>query len=95
MAERLSKEERQAQRERQPAEPLREDATEPRSPEPHHALNNPADEPDPTEYPDPYDRRPDPKGPDQDHPGGPSTSEPHPPRDYDELKPVKGDREDR
>jgi hypothetical protein len=23
-----------------------------------------------------------------------STSEPHPPRNYDDLKPVKGDRED-
>jgi hypothetical protein len=29
--------------------------------EPHHALNNPVGEPDPTEYPDPYERRPDPR----------------------------------
>lgn len=24
----------------------------------HHALNQPASDPDPTEWPDPYDRRP-------------------------------------
>ena len=63
-------------------------------PEPHHTLNNPANEPDPTEYPDPYERRPDPRGPEHEGPAAPSTSEPHPPRNYDELKPVKGDRED-
>jgi hypothetical protein len=62
--------------------------------EPHHALNNPAEEPDPTEFPDPYERRPDPRGPDSEGPAAPSTSEPHPPQSYDELKPVKGDRED-
>jgi hypothetical protein len=51
-----------------------------KDPEPHHALNNPVGEPDPTEYPDPYEQRPDPKG--EDHPptGGGSTSEPHPER---------------
>ena len=27
--------------------------------EPHHALNNPATDPDPTEWPDPYDKRED------------------------------------
>lgn len=31
--------------------------------DPHHALNNPVAEPDPTEYPDPYERRPDPRDP--------------------------------
>ena len=31
--------------------------------EPHHEINRPATEPDPTEYPDPYDRRPDPRDP--------------------------------
>jgi hypothetical protein len=93
MDERQARRERQAQREEEPAKPLRPDAADPRSPEPHDALANPAEEPDPTEYPDPYDRRPDPKGPDEDGPTGPSTSEPHPPRNYDELKPVKGDRE--
>src|SRR5437763_13428726 len=29
--------------------------------EPHHALNNPADRPDPTEWPDPYEQREDPR----------------------------------
>src|SRR5947207_14077663 len=29
----------------------------------HHALNNPVGEPDPTEWPDPYERRPDPRFP--------------------------------
>jgi hypothetical protein len=29
----------------------------------HHALNQPASDPDPTEWPDPYDKRPDPRGP--------------------------------
>jgi hypothetical protein len=29
--------------------------------EPHHALNNPATDPDPTEWPDPYDKREDPE----------------------------------
>jgi hypothetical protein len=45
--------------------------------DPHHALNNPVvDDPDPTEYPDPYDTREDPL--DESHPqtGAESTSEP-------------------
>ncbi len=29
----------------------------------HHALNEPAVDPDPTEWPDPYDKRPDPRDP--------------------------------
>jgi hypothetical protein len=69
---------------------------EARSPDedPHHPLSNPVDDPDPTEYPDPYEKRPDPKGPEDERAeGGPSTSEPHPPRNYDDLKPTKGDRE--
>ena len=55
--------------------------------DPHHELNNPADDPDPTEWPDPYDRRPDPRDPapddepfgDESHTptGATSTSEPH------------------
>jgi hypothetical protein len=93
MEKHLTKEERQAQREREPAEPLRPDASDARSDEPHHALENPAEEPDPTEFPDPYERRPDPRE-EGDAPAPPSTSEPHPPHSYDELKPVKGDRED-
>ena len=60
--------------------------------EPHHELGNPARDPDPTEWPDPYEKRPDPKDPpDPDHepfgedphpaPGSTSTSEPHPSQD--------------
>src|SRR3954447_510384 len=53
--------------------------------EPHHALNNPVGEPDPTEWPDPYDQREDPRGPDQGHTptGASSTSEPHPNADLE------------
>ena len=29
----------------------------------HHALNESATDPDPTEWPDPYDKRPDPRDP--------------------------------
>ena len=45
-------------------------------PEPHHALNNPVGEPDETEWPDPYEKRPDPRA--EEHPptGSTSTSEP-------------------
>src|SRR3954470_12555380 len=35
--------------------------------EPHHELSNPAEDPDPTEWPDPYDKRPDPR---MGNPGG-------------------------
>lgn len=33
------------------------------SPDPHHELSNPVGEPDPTEFPDPYEQRPDPRDP--------------------------------
>lgn len=66
--------------------------------EPHHELNNPVGEPDPTEWPDPYERRDDPRdSPDPDGEpfgeephtptGATSTSEPHPSQD-----PEAGDR---
>jgi hypothetical protein len=67
--------------------------------EPHHALNNPVvEDPDPTEWPDPYERRDDPLDPDDpdgepfgEEPhtqaGATSTSEPHPSQD-----PEAGDR---
>jgi hypothetical protein len=66
--------------------------------EPHHALNNPVRDPDPTEWPDPYEKREDPRDPpDPDgepfgegaHPqtGAKSTSDPHPSQD-----PEAGDR---
>jgi hypothetical protein len=66
--------------------------------EPHHALNNPIVDPDETEYPDPFEKRDDPRDPvdpdgmafgDEPHPptGAGSTSEPHPGQD-----PEAGDR---
>ena len=53
-------------------------------PTPHHSLNNPVGEPDPTEWPDPYDTREDPRdgAPGEHTPtGAESTSEPHPRHD--------------
>jgi hypothetical protein len=66
--------------------------------DPHHELNNPVGEPDPTEWPDPYERRDDPRDPpdpDQQpfgedaHPasGSRSTSEPHPDDDVEAIPP--------
>lgn len=60
--------------------------------DPHHALNNPVADPDPTEYPDPFDKREDPRDPvdpdeapfgEEPHPGtgAESTSEPPPAED--------------
>jgi hypothetical protein len=54
----------------------------------HQALNQPASDPDPSEWPDPYDKRPDPRDPDAEDSemdfgdvhtatGATSTSEPH------------------
>ena len=61
--------------------------------EPHHALNNPVGEPDPTEWPDPYERRPDPRDVGEEpfgevphtYPGARSTSEPHPSQDPEAI----------
>lgn len=59
-------------------------------PTPYTALNNPVTDPDPTEWPDPYDKRPDPRAPSEDPrlveepftpTGATSTSEPHPSQD--------------
>jgi hypothetical protein len=65
-------------------------------PDPHHALTNPAEDPDPTEWPDPYEKRPDPRGPDETHPqtGSESTSEPHPSQDH-EAEPWEGPKRDK
>jgi hypothetical protein len=74
-------------------------------PEPHHALTNPAEDPDPTEWPDPYERRPDPRDPadpdnepfgERAHPqtGSQSTSEPHPSQDP-EAEPWEGPKRDK
>lgn len=45
--------------------------------DPHHALNNPVADPDPTEYPDPFDKREDPRDP-ADPDGAPFGAEAHP-----------------
>jgi hypothetical protein len=75
--------------------------------DPHHELNNPATDPDPTEWPDPYDKRPDPRDPsdpeaqpfgDEAHAptGATSTSEPHPDQDIEagETNPPHRDKLD-
>src|SRR4051794_10500446 len=73
---------------------------------PYSALNTPVGEPDPTEWPDPYDRREDPLAPpeamvfpgDGPHtvPGAISTSQPHPDDDIEATgaDAVEGDRLD-
>jgi hypothetical protein len=50
-----------------------------RDTDPHSTLNNPIDDPDDTEWPDPYESRDDPR--EEPGPGGPSTSAPHPAED--------------
>lgn len=82
---------RDSERERRIA--LRDQPTDSEKQSPHHSLNNPVtDDPDPTEWPDPYDRREDPRDPDSDAPvlpgevphtatGSHSTSAPHPSQD--------------
>jgi hypothetical protein len=69
--------------------------------DPHHALNNPAEDPDPTEWPDPYETREDPRYPrteddDPPHPqtGATSTSAPHPSQDP-EAEPWEGPKRDK
>jgi hypothetical protein len=74
--------------------------------DPHHVLNNPVGEPDPTEWPDPYERRPDPRdplGPD-DNPfgeqphtptGATSTSEPNPKQDPEAEPWAEGPKRDK
>jgi hypothetical protein len=71
-----------------PEPPGKDPGDRSKDPDPHHSLNTPVGEPDPTEWPDPYERRPDPRGPgngapDAPHPptGSTSTSEPHPSQD--------------
>ncbi|HWE34751.1 MAG TPA: hypothetical protein VG410_14760 [Solirubrobacteraceae bacterium] len=78
---------------------LRDDPdAQPLPPSPHHELNNPVtDDPDPTEWPDPYDQRDDPLDPADvppgvaPHPptGATSTSSPHPSQDP-EAEPWNG-----
>ena len=72
---------------------------------PHHALNNPAGDPDPTEWPDPYERREDPREPVEGMPFGgerhppvesTSTSQPHPDDDIEapDAEPPERDKLD-
>jgi hypothetical protein len=63
-------------------------------PEPHHALNNPVDDPDPTEHPDPYEQRDDPRDAPRPATGSRSTSEPHPQQDI-EADPVEAPERDK
>ena len=76
-----------------------------RARDPHHVLNNPVGEPDPTEWPDPYERREDPRDPfgsgDASYGAAPhtgtgatSTSEPHPSQDPEAL-PWEGPKRDK
>ena len=72
-------------------------------PTPHTSLNTPAGEPDPTEWPDPYDRREDPREPAEGMAfpgdgrartplGSESTSAPHP---HDDVEAGDTDAPDR
>ncbi len=74
--------------------------------DPHHALNNPVGEPDPTEWPDPYDQRPDPRDPHEPgadplgsdnraFPGSVSTSEPNPKQDPEAQPWAEGPKRDK
>ena len=62
--------------------------------DPHHELNNPVGEPDETEWPDPYEKREDPRGEGRPVPGSRSTSEPHPSQDP-EAEPWEGPKRDK
>jgi hypothetical protein len=65
--------------------------------DPHHALNTPVGEPDPTEWPDPYEQRPDPRAPGEGArgaQGATTTSEPHPAQDP-EAEPWEGPKRDK
>lgn len=87
-------------------EPPGPGSTDPSEP-PHHALSNPVGEPDPTEWPDPYESREDPRDPPDpdgepfgEEPHAPtgsiSTSEPHPHQDIEAVNTdaPEGDRLD-
>jgi hypothetical protein len=101
---------RRAKTEPRPADPAQpgvpgRDAVPARDPDPHHALNTEVVEPDPTEWPDPYDRRPDPRDPGSGEElplgeaphtptGATSTSAPHPSQDP-EAEPWEGPKRDK
>ncbi|TMK42334.1 MAG: hypothetical protein E6G56_01340 [Actinobacteria bacterium] len=68
-----------------------------RDEDPHHSLNTPVGEPDPSEWPDPYERRADPRSPQDGDaspaPGATSTSEPHPTQDPEAEQPEAPERD--
>src|SRR4051794_20898278 len=75
-------------------------------PSPHSVLSNPVRDPDPTEWPDPYDKREDPRDPkapegmalgEEPPPptGSMSTSEPHPSQDPEAEDRWEGPERDR
>jgi hypothetical protein len=73
--------------------------------EAHHGLNTPVGDPDPTEWPDPYERREDPRDPDRDGErfgervhtptGAQSTSQPHPKQDPEAEPWAEGPKRDK
>jgi hypothetical protein len=75
----------------------------PRHRDVHDALNEAATDPDPTEWPDPYEKRDDPRDPDgeplgeEPHPasGATSTSEPHPSQDPEAADRWEGPKRDK
>src|SRR4051812_10780301 len=79
-----------------PEPPGRDPGDNSRRPSPYSALNTPVGEPDPTGWPDPYDRREDPRAPAEEmvfpgdgrtHTpvGATSNSEPHPAHDIEAI----------
>ena len=87
-------------------EPPGQDPEDPsRDRDPHHALNTPVGEPDPTEWPDPYDQREDPRDPVGDElpfggevhtpTGAQSTSQPHPKADPEAQPWAEGPKRDK
>jgi hypothetical protein len=73
-------------------------------PEPHHRLSNPASDPDSSEWPDPYEKRDDPREPpdapapgEVRHPptGSTSTSDPHPSEDPEAADRWEGPKRDK
>lgn len=87
-------------------QPRRDTGDNSTAPSPHHLLNNPVGDPDPTEWPDPYEKRSDPRNPadseplpfgEQPHPptGSTSTSEPHPSQDPEAADRWDGPKRDK
>ena len=94
------------ERGREDEDPTPEQSDRSGEPGPHSALNNPVGEPDPTEWPDPYEKREDPRDPDdpdgmpfgeEPHPptGATSTSEPHPSQDPEAADRWEGPKRDK